>query len=70
MRIVRGNRIHTVDTSTDPTWTAEDKSRFGTLQARFPEVSSDILQCWVWKAKVPGLQYNEAVETALSKMRG
>jgi hypothetical protein len=69
-RIIRGNRIHFAEVPTDPTWTDVDQARFCTLNARFPEASRDMLQCWVWKMKVPGLQYDGTVETALSKMKG
>ncbi len=69
-RVIRGNRICTVDVPTDPTWTTEDRSRYCTLVARFPNTLPDIVQCWVWKVKVPGLRYDEDTEAVLSKMMG
>jgi hypothetical protein len=52
----------------DPTWNSEDCACLETLRARFPTSSLDMLACWVWKRKVPGLSYTTNVEEALTKM--
>jgi hypothetical protein len=63
--IIRGNRIHTVSVyPTDPTWNTEDCARFRTLRARYPTTSTELLQCIVWKQKVPGLLYPHEVESS------
>ncbi len=62
--IVRGNRIHKVPAfPTDPIWNTEDCARFRTLRAKYPATSTELLQCIVWKQKVPGLLYPPEVET-------
>ncbi len=67
--IVRGNRIHAVPTiPTDPVWNPEDCARFRTLRARHPATSTDVLQCIVWKHKVPGLLYPDDVESVLDRL--
>lgn len=69
MYTVRGNHyVKVPDTPVDPTWTPEDLGRHCTLQARFPDVDAELLQCWVWKTKVPGLQYPGAIEFQLATL--
>ncbi len=70
---VRGNRIHTFAPlalgSQDPTWTAEDHARFLTLRARHVGSSSELVQCLVWKRKVPGLMYSTEIEVKLVELQ-
>ncbi len=67
--IVRGNRIHTVPViPTDPVWNPEDCARFRTLRARHSATSAEVLQCIVWKHKVPGLLYPDDVESILDRL--
>ncbi len=64
---IRGNIFLTIPIFRDPTWNAEDNARMDTLSARFP-TQIPLVQCLVWKQKVPGLQYPPDVESALAKL--
>jgi hypothetical protein len=68
--IVRGNRIHQFPPTAvaDPTWTAEDHARFLTLRARYANSSAEVVQCIVWKRKVPGLTYTADIEAKLAEL--
>ncbi len=69
LRVVRGNRMleipNSQHTSLDPIWNAEDRARYATLLAK---TASDpaLVQCAVWKRKVPGLTYDSNIESQLA----
>ena len=70
---VRGNRFMELpvcptlaSAAADPQWTAEDRARLTLFQARWPQATEDFLLCAVWKKKVPGLQYDPAIEAQLA----
>jgi hypothetical protein len=58
----------------DRTWTQEDKECAKTLDARWicKGVSSSerdqLLACAIWKRKLPGLLYTEAIEQRLQEL--
>ena len=63
MRVLRGNRwIQVADHCADPCWNREDLARYYTLLARFQHRGREAVECMVWKAKFPGLVYNDTVE--------
>ncbi len=59
--------------SLDPIWNAEDRARYATLLARASAaaaaaapVNPALIQCAVWKHKVPGLTYDSNTTAALA----
>ncbi len=70
--IVRGNQIiQTNPPVGDKTWTEEDKATARTIEARWISTGistqeiQDLLPCLIWKKKLPGLQYTDAIEQRL-----
>ncbi len=58
----------------DKTWTQEDKTRGQTIAARWISTGistqeiRDLLPCLIWKKKLPGLKYTDAIETRLDNL--
>jgi hypothetical protein len=56
--------------SLDPLWNAEDRARYATLLARATTATAPVnpalIQCAVWKHKVPGLTYDSNITAALA----
>jgi hypothetical protein len=77
MRVIRAGQIFHIDVATmptDPTWTITDKARWANIQARWrsqqrlsPEEQGRLLECAVWKRKLPGLTYTSAIESQLQQ---
>lgn len=75
-QVIRAGQIFRVEAgpSTDPTWTAADHARRATIAARWKSqqrLSEDeqkrLLDCAVWKRKLPGLTYTPAIESQLQQ---
>lgn len=80
LRVVRGNRMLEIPNSQhmslDPLWNSEDRARYATLLARASAsaaavassapVNPLLIQCAVWKHKVPGLTYDSNITAALA----
>jgi hypothetical protein len=53
--------------SLDPVWNAEDRARYATLLAKSAaKADPALIQCAVWKRKVPGLTYDSNIESQLT----
>lgn len=71
--LVRGGCMYKriVTLENDPIWNLQDIERANTLEARWiakgvcEEERRQLLPCAVWKAKFPGIIYNDAIESRL-----
>lgn len=73
--IVRGNRMMQTNPPVgDKTWTDTDRASAKTVDARWismgvsPEEREQLLSCWIWKKKLPGLSYTDPIESRLAQL--